>query len=280
MQRESGVPTFFVANLEAVGQRDMTTVAGLVAVAAASMWLGACDRGNERPVGTHAEIFLGALNPSARECVSNALPDERLESVLATLSTLPHRGPLVLYDLEQLGTCAGPIEVKQGIARVVLASMPDKPARLMLEQADTPEDVSEVERRFAHFPRKLAGRQRAQGFERRGPARFGVAYGLIEVPETPQTLIIDDLTRPGQHPPGWTAGELVAYAALEAGERLIAAGVHHGVAWARIIEAVDGSAQQVITWGDVDGKLLYRAAGSSREVLAALLEAFRASASM
>ena len=56
----------------------------------------------------------------------------------------------MLYDLEQLGTCAGPIEVKQGIARVVLASMPDKQPRLMLEQADTPEDVSEVERRFTH----------------------------------------------------------------------------------------------------------------------------------
>lgn len=280
MQRESGVPTDFLANLEGVRKRTMTLGGHLVAAAAVTLLVAACEPRDERLVGTQSELFLAALNPSARECVSNALPKERLESALAALATLPHSGPLVLHDLEQLGTCAGPVEVRQGIARVVLASLPDKAPRLMLEQADTPEDVSEVERRFAHFPRKLAGRHRAQGFERRGPARFGVAYGLIEVPETPQTLIIDDLTRPGQHPPGWTAGELVAYTALEAGDRLIAAGVHHGVAWARIIEAVDGGAQQVITWGDIDGKLLYRAAGASREVLAALLEAFRASASM
>jgi len=268
----------FLANL--ISMRSLSGKVGVVLAILVAALAGSCAPEDLRVHGTNAELFLATLDPSARACASNALPSERLESALGTLTKLPHHGPLSLLDLEQLSTCAGPVQVKQGVARVVLSSLPDKAPRLALEQEDTPEEVSEVEKRFARFPRKLAGRHRAQGFERRGPARYGVAYGLIEVPETPQTLTIDDLTRPGQHPPGWSAGELVAYSALEANDRLVNAGVHHGVAWARVIEAVDGSAQQVIMWGDVDGKLFYRAAGSSREVLAALLEAFRSSANM
>ena len=277
MHSESGNAPGFLGTLGGVrtlaDMRGMLVLCLLLAAGAV-----ACSPEGNRVHGTNAELFLGTLDPSARQCAANALPSERLESALTTLCKLPHHGALSLLDLEQLGTCAGPIQVKQGVARVVLSALPDKEPRLALDQIDTPETVSEVEKRFTRFPRKLAGRHRAQGFERRGPARYGVAYGLIEVPEIPQTLMIDDLTRPGQHPPGWTAGELVAFAALEATDRLINAGVHHGVAWARTIEAADGSAQQVILWGDVDGKLLYRAAGSSREVLAALIEAFRSSA--
>ncbi len=243
--------------------------------------VAACSGGDDAHRGRqHTERFLAALDPSARECVSNAIPADRLESTLETLTKLPHEGALAFHDLEQLSTCAGPIEVRQGIARAVLGSLPSKEQRLALDPSLTPDDVSEVERRFTRFPRKLAGRHRAQGFERRGPARFGVAYALMEVTETPQTLMVDDLRRPGQNPPDWTAGELVAYAALEAGERLVAAGVNDGVAWARITESVEGGAQQVITWGDVDGELLYRASGVSRDVLAALLDTFRSGGAM
>jgi hypothetical protein len=240
----------------------------------------ACGGGGSASHGENAKRFLAALDPSARECVANAIPADRLESTLESLTKLPHEGPLTFHDLEQLSTCAGPIEVRQGIARAVLGSLPEKDQRLMIDRRVTLGDIAEIERRFARFPRKLAGRHRAQGFERRGPARFGVAYALIEVPETTQTLMVDDLTRPGQNPPEWTAGELVAYAALEAGDRLVAAGIHDGVAWARITESVDGGAQQVITWGESDGTLLYRASGVSRDVLAALIETFRSGGTM
>jgi len=122
----------------------------------------------------------------------------------------------------------------------------------------------------------LAGRNRAQGFERRGPARMSVAYQRGDIAETPQVLMVDLLDHPGQHPPEWTAGELVAIAAFDARERLVAAGVYHGIAWARFSETHDGTKMQVITWGDIGGRLLFRAEGISREVLAELLRAFRA----
>ncbi len=240
----------------------------------------ACSRGADADHGENTKRFLAALDPSARECVMSSIPAERLESTLKTLSKLPHDGPLALHNLEQLSTCAGPIEVRQGVARAVLGALPDKAQRLSVDRRVTIFDVDEIEQRFARFPRKLAGRHRAQGFERRGPARFGIAYALIEVTETPQTLLVDDLTRPGQNPPDWTAGELVAYAALEAGDRLVAAGVHDGIAWARITESVDGGAQQVITWGETNGTLLFRASGVSRDVLSELIETFRTGGAM
>jgi hypothetical protein len=105
---------------------------------------------------------------------------------------------------------------------------------------------------------------------------MSVAYQRGDIAETPQILMVDLLDHPSQHPPGWTAGELVAIAALDARERLIAAGVYHGIVWARSSEVVDGTTMQVITWGDVDGRLLFRAQGDSRDVLTDLLRSFRA----
>jgi hypothetical protein len=227
-------------------------------------------------VGPHAERFFAALAPAARDCVLSAIDVDLLEAALESMTRLPSASGALPHDLAQISTCTGPVELREGVARVILASLPEQRSRLMLEQEDTPADVEEIASRFASFPARLADRNRAQGFERRGPARLRVAYQRGDIAETPQVLIVDLLDHPGQHPPGWTAGELVAIAALDAGERLVAAGVYHGIAWARFSEVADGTTVQVITWGDVDGRLLFRAEGASREVLAELLRAFRA----
>jgi hypothetical protein len=227
-------------------------------------------------VGPHAERFFAAIEPSARDCVLSAIDMDLLESALEAMTRLPSTDGSLPHDLSQISACTGPVELREGVARVILASLPEKRARLMLEQEDTPGDVGEISARFAAFPARLADRNRAQGFERRGPARLSVAYQRGDIAETPQILMVDLLDRPGQHPPEWTAGELVAIAAFDARERLVAAGVYHGIAWARFRESADDKTVQVITWGDVDGRLLFRAEGASREVLAELLRAFRA----
>lgn len=227
-------------------------------------------------VGPHVERFFAAIEPSARDCVLSSIDMDDLESALESMTRLPSTTGALPHDLSQISTCTGAVELREGIARVVLASLPEKRSRLMLEQEDTPGDVAEISSRFAVFPTRLADRNRAQGFERRGPARMSVAYQRGDIAETPQVLMVDLLDRPGQHPPDWTAGELVAIAAFDARERLVAAGVYHGIAWARFSEAADGTTIQVITWGDVDGQLLFRAEGASREILAELLRAFRA----
>ncbi|HET9063285.1 MAG TPA: hypothetical protein VFO62_08360 [Candidatus Binatia bacterium] len=227
-------------------------------------------------VGPHAERFFAAIEPAARDCVLSAIDMDLLESALESMSQLPSTTGAFPHDLSQISTCTGAVELREGVARVILASLPEKRARLMLEQEDTPGDVDEIAARFAVFPSRLADRNRAQGFERRGPARMSVAYQRGDIAETPQVLMVDLLDRPGQHPPEWTAGELVAIAAFDARERLVAAGAYHGIAWARFSEVVDGTTIQVITWGDVDGRLLFRAEAASREVLAELLRAFRA----
>lgn len=227
-------------------------------------------------VGVHTERFLAALAPAARECVVNAIDAASLETALESMTRLPNTRGTLPHDLSQISTCTGPVELREGIARVILASLPEQRSRLMLEQEDTPGGVDEIAARFAAFPSRLADRNRAQGFERRGPTRMSVAYQRGDMAETPQILMVDLLDRPGQHPPGWTAGELVAIAAFDAGERLVAAGVHHGIAWARFTELSDGTPLQVITWADVDGRLLFRAEGATREVIAELLRAFRA----
>jgi len=241
---------------------------------------GGCDQPTAGAVGPHSERFFAAVNPAARECVRSAMPVDHLEDALASMTLLPRRESTLPHDLDQLATCTGAVELRKGIARVVLASLPEKRSRLMLEQEDTPSDAREISRRFAEFPERLGDRNRSQGFERRGPARISVAYQRGEIAETPQVLMVDLLDLPGPHPPGWTAGEMVAIAALDARENLIAAGVYHGVAWARFSDAADDSTVQVITWGDVDGRLLFRAEGASREVLAELLRAFRTSGMM
>jgi hypothetical protein len=208
--------------------------------------------------------------------VLSAIAVDHLESALESITTLPSGSAGLPHDLAQIGTCTGPVELREGIARAILGSLPEQRSRLMLEQEDTPAEVDEITGRFVAFPARLADRNRAQGFERRGPARISVAYQRGDIAETPQVLMVDLLDRPGQHPPNWTAGELVAIAAFDARERLVAAGVYHGIAWARFSEIADGTTIQVITWGDVDGRLLFRAEGASREVLAELLRAFRA----
>jgi hypothetical protein len=227
-------------------------------------------------VGPHAERFFAAIEPAARDCVLSAIDMDHLESALESMTRLPSTTGALPHDLSQISTCTGAVELREGVARVILASLPEKRSRLMLEQEDTPGDVDEIAARFAVFPSRLADRNRAQGFERRGPARISVAYQRGDIAETPQILMVDLLDRPGQHPPDWTAGELVAIAAFDARERLVAAGAYHGIVWARFSEVADGATIQVITWGDADGRLLFRAEGASREILAELLRAFRA----
>lgn len=235
-----------------------------------------CQDQSAGAVGPHTERFFAAIDPAARDCVLSAIDVDLVESALESMTRLPSTSATLPHDLSQISTCTGPVELREGIARVILASLPEKRSRLMLEQEDTPSDVEEITARFAAFPQRLADRNRAQGFERRGPARISVAYQRGDIAETPQILMVDLLDHPGQHPPGWTAGELVAIAALDAHERLVAAGVYHGVAWARSSEIANGATIQVVTWGDVDGHLLFRAEGASREVLAELLRSFRA----
>jgi len=238
--------------------------------------LPGCQEHVADAVGPRVERFFAALEPSARDCVLAAIDIDHLESALELMTHLPRETDDLPHDLYQISTCTGPVELREGIARVILASLPEQRPRLMLEQEDTPADVGDIERRFAAFPTRLAGRNRAQGFERRGPARLSVAYQRGDIAETPQILMVDLLDHPSQHPPGWTAGELVAIAALDARRRLVAAGVYHGIAWARSTEVIDETTMQVVTWGDIDGHLLFRAEGASRDVLAELLRAFRA----
>jgi hypothetical protein len=239
-----------------------------------------CQEHSTNAVGPHAERFFAALAPSARDCVLAAIDMDHLELALESMTKLPRENEDLPHDLYQISTCTGSVQLREGIAHVILASLPEQRPRLMLEQEDTPAEVDEIERRFAAFPPRLAGRNRAQGFERRGPARLSVAYQRGDIAETPQILMVDLLDHPGQHPPGWTAGELVAITALDAHKRLVAAGVYHGIAWARSTEVVDETTMQVVTWGDIDGRLLFRAEGASRDVLAELLRVFRAGALM
>lgn len=245
-------------------------------VAFMALGVPGCQDQPAAAVGPHSAGFLAALSPAASECVQSAIDADSLEASLELMTRLPNTREDLPHDLSQISTCTGAVELREGIARAVLSSLPQHRSRLMLEQEDTPADVDEIASRFAAFPSRLAGRNRAQGFERRGPARMSVAYQLGDIAETPQVLMVDLLDHPGQHPPEWTAGELVAIAALDSRERLVAAGVHHGIAWARFSESHDGTKMQVITWGDINGRLLFRAEGVSREVLAELLRAFRA----
>ena len=227
-------------------------------------------------LGPHTQRFFDAIAPAARDCVLSAIDPDPLESALGSMTKLPSASDALPHELQQISTCTGPVELREGIARVILAALPEKRSHLMLEQEDTPADVEEIAHRFAEFPPRLADRNRAQGFERRGPSRMSVAYQRGDIAERPQILMVDLLDHLGQHPSGWTAGELVAIAALDAHERLVAAGVYHGVAWARSSEVVEGSTIQVVTWGDIDGRLLFRAEAASRDVLAEMLRVFRA----
>jgi hypothetical protein len=249
---------------------------GLWCVVAVILAASGCRDRPAGAVGPNSERFFSALAPAVRDCVLSAIDMDHLESALESMTRLPSTTDALPHDLYQISMCTGPVELRQGIARVILASLPEDRSRLMLEQEDTPGDVGEIAHRFTAFPARLANRNRAQGFERRGPARMSVAYQRGDIAETPQILMVDLLDHPSQHPPGWTAGELVAIAALDARERLIAAGVYHGIVWARSSEVVDGTTMQVITWGDVDGRLLFRAQGDSRDVLTDLLRSFRA----
>jgi hypothetical protein len=235
-----------------------------------------CQEKPADAVGPHAQRFLAALEPAARDCVLSAMEMHHLESALESMTELPRESEELPHDLFRISTCTGMVELREGIARVILASLPERRPRLMLEQEDTPADVEEIERRFAKFPQRLGDRNRAQGFERRGPSRISVAYQRGDIAETPQILMVDLLDHPSEHPLGWTAGEVVAIGALDARQRLLAAGVYHGIAWARSSELIDETTMQVLIWGDLDGQLLFRAEGDSREVLTQLLRAFRA----
>lgn len=248
-----------------------------IAVLVAGAW--ACDEAEQAAIGQHTERFLAVLRPAARDCIMSAVPEAKLESVLGELAKLPAHDAELPPTLKQLTACTEEAELREGVARVVLAALPRQRSRLMLAQEDTPDDEVEVRRRLAAFPRRLQqDRYRFQGFERRGPETLSVVYQRADPPEPAQSLSVDLLAYPGRHPEGWTAGELVVAAALEAGDQLIAAGVHHGVAWARFVVPSEGGEMQVITWGDVDGRALFRAEGASRDVLLALLRAFRAGA--
>lgn len=245
---------------------------------AAALVAGGCAQPVAEKMGTHVERFVEALAPSARECVLSAIPKGRLESALADLAKLPSRGEDLPPYIAQLEACTGQDELRKGIARVVLEALPKQRSRLMLAQEDTPEAIREVKQRLAAFPRRLAERFRFTGFERRGPARLSVAYQRADVPDPPQSLSVDVLAEPGLHPYGWTAGEIVAATARRAGERLVAAGIHHGVVWARFVEPAYGTTRQVVVWGDIDGGFVFRAEGESREVLRDLVTTFRAGA--
>lgn len=264
------------AAIVTIRSRSRRLLIGVFCAASIALLAWGCRDRTAGAVGPQTERFFAALAPSVRDCVLSSIDVDRVETALESMTKLPSESDALPHDLYQISTCTGPVALREGISRVILASLPEKRPRLMLEQEDTPADIAEIEHRFAAFPARLADRNRAQGFERRGPTRMSVAYQRGEIAETPQILMVDLLDRPGQHPPGWSAGELVAIGALDAHERLIAAGVYHGIAWARSSEVIDGNTMQVITWGDVDGKLLFRAQGASREVLEELLRSFRA----
>src|SRR5262245_7994121 len=101
MHSKSGNAPGFLANLGVV--RTLADMRGaLVLCLLLTATSAACRPEDNRVHGNNAELFLGTLDPSARQCAANALPSERLESALTSLCKLPHHGALSLLDLEQL----------------------------------------------------------------------------------------------------------------------------------------------------------------------------------
>lgn len=161
-------------------------------------------------------------------------------------------------------------------------ALPVATARFSLSDMDLPKTWEEVEDHFHRLPREVHGMSR-NPLQAVGPDRIRVTYGLEDHPlGAPLVLQALDFRQGDFFPPDFTPGMYVAMASQSDDVGATAYGHEHGIAWIQAeshAATADGTPTvdrplYTFAWGATNSPILFTAASTTNEGLAALVEAF------